>query len=131
MQIGFVADHEDWEYWPQAKIYLEPARKVGGFASVIEPDEILWAVMDGDELLACATAWLGDGFVEIKLVGGKRHRLWIKELDEMIGKAAKDAGAGMLVAFGRHGWTGVLARQGWTIKKMDNGNMAYMRRLEV
>ena len=130
MNIGSVPNPQEWEHWPQAREYLEPARKLGGFESVIDPDEALWAVMDGDELIACATAWLGDGFVEVKLVGGKDYRRWLGPLDDMIGAAAKEAGATRLVAWGRSGWTKVLAAQGWETSRMSDGSTAYSRRLE-
>jgi hypothetical protein len=130
MEIGSVTSPREWTHWKAAEAFLEPARKLGGFAEVIDPDEALWAVMDGDELIACATAWLGDGFVEIKLVGGRDHRRWIAELDDVIGRASRDAGASRLTAYGRGGWTKILAAQGWEHLKMDDGSTAYSRRLE-
>jgi hypothetical protein len=129
--IGSVPDPQSWEHWSQAEAFLEPARKLGNFATVIDPDEALWAVMDGDELLGCATAWLGEGFVEVKLVGGRDHRRWVSELDQVIGAAAAEAGATRLTAWGRAGWTKILRAHGWENQKMTDGSMAYSRRLEV
>lgn len=86
---------------------------MGGFADVIDPDEALWVVLEDGELLAAATAWLGDGFVEVGLVGGKDHRRWLKELDSVIGAAAREAGATRLQAMGRRGWTKALCALGW------------------
>lgn len=129
MLIGSVPNPRDWSLWPQAEAFLEPARKLGGFESVIDPDEALWAVMDDGELIGCATAWLGEGFVEVKLVGGRDHRRWIKELDQLIGRAAREAGASRLTAFGRGGWRKILAAQGWESLKLSDGNTAYSREL--
>jgi hypothetical protein len=112
--VGAVANPTQWHRWNEAKAYLEPARARGDFKDVIEPDEALYVVLDGDELLGCATAWLStDGYVEVKLVGGKDHRRWIAQLDEAIGAAAKRAEARKLLAIGRRGWMRSIQRLGW------------------
>lgn len=129
MQIGSVPAPLEWAHWPEAEAFLEPARKLGGFDSVIDPDEALWAVMDEGELLGCATAWLQGELCEVKLVGGRDHRRWIKELDQLIGRAAREAGASRLTAFGRGGWRKILAAQGWESLKLSDGNTAYSREL--
>ena len=130
MQIGSVPAPLEWTHWKAAEGFLEPARALGGFDSVIDPDEALWAVMDGDELIGCATAWLQGELCEVKLVGGRDHRRWIKQLDERIGAAALEAGATRLTAWGRAGWTKILRAQGWESQKMTDGSTAYSRRLE-
>ena len=129
MQIGSVPNPRDWHLWPQAAAYLEPARKMGGFATAIDPDEALWVVLDEGELLACATAWLGDGFVEVKLVGGRDHRRWLKQLDEVIGAAAREAGATWMQAFGRRGWVKALGVNGWDSLGEVDGMTVYRREL--
>ena len=130
LNIGSVPAPLEWKHWKAAEALLEPARVLGGFEAVIEPDEALWVVMDGDELLACATAWLGEGFVEVKLVGGRDYRRWLKPLDDVIGRAAAEAGATRLLAWGRSGWVKILRAHGWENQKMTDGDMAYSRRLE-
>lgn len=129
MMIGSVPNPREWEHWPQAEAFLEPARKLGGFASVIDPDEALWAVMDEGELIACATAWLDGELCEVKLVGGRDYPRWLGQLDNAIGAAAAKAGATLLTAWGRAGWTKVLAARGWETSKMTDGSTAYSRRL--
>lgn len=129
MEIGSVPNPREWHLWPQAAAFLEPARKLGGFEDVIDPDEALWAVMDDGELIGCATAWLGDGFVEVKLVGGRDHRRWIKQLDDTIGAAASEAGATMLTAMGRRGWAKILRALGWAVIGEDEGMTFYRREL--
>src|SRR5690348_10300518 len=112
--IGAVANPTGWHRWEEAKALLEPARARGDFPSVIEPDEVLFAVMDGDDLLAVATAWLStDKYVEVKLIGGRDHRRWLVELDKVIGAAAAEAGATRLIGIGRAGWSKILQRNGW------------------
>jgi hypothetical protein len=112
--IGSVPDPLNWERWDEAKALLEPARRRGDFPSVIEPDEALWAVMDGNELIAVATAWLSsDHYVEVKLIGGRDHKRWLAELDRVIGKAGAAAGATRMMAIGRAGWWRNLKARGW------------------
>jgi hypothetical protein len=129
MQIGSVPAPLEWTHWPQAEAFLEPARKLGGFDSVIDPDEALWAVMDEGELIGCATAWLGDGFVEVPLVGGRDCRRWIAELDQVIGSAAKEAGATWMRAMGRRGWIKILCALGWEVVGEVDGSTVYRREL--
>jgi hypothetical protein len=117
--IFVVPNPTSWERWEEAKALLEPARARGDFEDVIEPDEALFVVMEGDELLAAATAWLGtdnatgEKRVEVKLIGGRDHHRWIGELDEAIGAAAREAGATRMVAIGRRGWLRSIAPLGW------------------
>jgi hypothetical protein len=114
MQVGVVPNPRSWERWQEAEALLEPARARGDFPSVLSGNEILFGVLDGDELLAVATAWLStEGYVEIKLVGGRDHRRWLKQLDEAIGAAAREAGASRLVGIGRAGWLRELRHLGW------------------
>jgi hypothetical protein len=131
MQIGVVVDPHSWVHWDEAKTYLEPAAKQGGFIEVLEPDEELFAVLDGDTLLAVATAWFSadERMVEVKLVGGREHRRWIKELDGFVGACAAAAGATQLRAWGRAGWIKSLGAAGWDHSKLEDGSMGYVRRL--
>jgi hypothetical protein len=128
--VGSVADPLQWDRWPEAETLLEPARARGEFATVIEPDEALYVVLDGDDLLACATAWLStDGFVEVKLVGGRDHGRWLAELNDVIGNAARAAGANELRAWGRRGWAKKLGALGWAAFPIDKETNGYVRRL--
>lgn len=114
VEIGVVPNPREWDRWGEAEAFLEPARARGDFPSVLEPGEILWAVLDDGDLTGCATAWLSsDGFVEVKLLGGRNCRRWLKALDERIGAAAAEAGATRLVGIGRVEWTRILRRNGW------------------
>jgi hypothetical protein len=132
MQIGWVPNPKSWERWPEAEALLKPAAARGDFKDVLDPDELLWAVLDGEELLAAATAWLStDGYVEVKLVGGRDHRRWLKQLDEEIGKAAREAGATRLIAIGRRGWLKSISALGWAkISETDPQTWVFARQLE-
>ena len=129
MQIGWVPNPRAWELWPEAERLLKPAAERGDFTDVLEPDEILWAVIDDGRLLAAATAWLStEGHVEVKLVGGREHRRWLKQLDETIGAAAREAGASRLIGIGRHGWLRELRALGWAkIGEVDAKTFVYAR----
>jgi hypothetical protein len=119
VEIGSVPNPQSWGRWSEAEAFLEPARELGGFEAVIEPDEALWAVMDGDQLLGCATAWLG----------GRDYRRWIAKLDEAIGAAARGAGATRLTAYGRGGWRRALKPLGWVSLGELDGMTVYRREL--
>lgn len=131
MIIAVVADPLNWDRWQEAKAYLEPARARGDFPDIIEPDEEMFAVLDGDALLAVATAWFSvDGnYVEVALVGGKDRHRWLKQLDEVIGAAARGAGATRLTACGRRGWLRELRALGWDRIGEVDGSFIYAREL--
>lgn len=112
--IGAIINPRQWDKWEEAEAFLEPARARGGFPSVLDDDELLFAVLEGDDVLAVATAWLSsDGFVEVKLIGGRDHRRWLRALDELIGAEAAAAGATRMIGIGRAGWSRILQRNGW------------------
>ena len=128
--VRHVADPERSEHWPEFKAFLEPARVRGGCDTLIGPNEVLWAVLDGNKAIGAATArLLVDDTAEVVLVGGVRHREWIKELDDRIGAAAAEAGATHLRAYGRRGWLKSLCANGWERKGQRDGFVAYEREL--
>ena len=130
MLIGSVADPLLWDRWPEAEALLEPARERGDFASCLEPDEALYVVLDGDELLAAATAWLStDNYAEVKLLGGRDYRRWLKQLDERIGADARGAGATRMIGIGRRGWAKELQRLGWDKLGEKDGMILFSRDL--
>ena len=130
-RVRVVPNPQSWSKWEQAKAFLEPARARGDFPDVIEPDEELFAVLDGDELLACATAWFNadENYVEVKLVGGREYRRWLADLDEYIGAAASEAGATRMIAMGRAGWRKALSALGWAVIGETGGSTIYARDL--
>ena len=131
MNIGCVPDPESWDRWPEAEAILrfaqarDPDRK-----AILRPHFTVWAVMDGDELLAAATARLTvENTCEVVLVAGKDHRRWLKQLDEKIGAAAAEAGATRMSAIGRAGWAKSLKALGWA-SEGDGRVRNYWRALE-
>lgn len=131
MEIGYVPNPRDWERWPEAEALLEPARARGDFPSVLNGHEILFAVMDGEEMLAAATAWLStDAYAEVKLIGGRDHRRWLKQLDDTIGAAAREAGATRLLAIGRLGWWKTIKAHGWEKLQPVEDHWLFERQLE-
>jgi hypothetical protein len=128
LQIGWVPEPEKWDRWPEAEAMLrfaqarDPDRK-----SILRPHFSVWAVMDGDELLAAATARLTvEQECEVVLVAGKDHRRWLKELDQRIGAAAAEAGATQMSAIGRAGWAKSLKALGWASE--GDGRIRVFRR---
>jgi hypothetical protein len=129
LNIGAVLDPQGWCRWEEAKALLEPARELGGQDSVHSPDQALWIVLDGTEMLAACTARITEVGCEVILVGGREHRRWLGELSEELGAAAKEAGAKRMVAIGRRGWLKSLLRLGWA-KHGETGDMTvYTREL--
>jgi hypothetical protein len=87
--------------------------------------------MEGNDLLAVATAWLStERYVEVKLIGGRDHRRWLKELDDKIGAEAAQAGAALMIGIGRAGWAKSLKRIGWERIRAVDDHWLYARRLE-
>jgi hypothetical protein len=134
MLIGAVSDPLEWDRWPEAEALLEPARARGDFPAALDPDEALYVVLDGDELLAAATAWMGrrdgEAFVEVKLIGGRDHRRWLGQLDERIGADARQAGAVRMIGIGRAGWGRILQRNGWVKCQPVEDHWLFVRELE-
>jgi hypothetical protein len=115
MEIGCVPDPLNWDRWPEAETMLQRAQAYdGNRRPVLRPHFTIWAVMDGDDLLAAATARLtAEKGCEIVLCAGRDHRRWVKELSEKIGVAAAEAGATHIAIFGRAGWAKSLKALGW------------------
>lgn len=130
MQIGGVLNPTEWHLWDEAKAYLEPARALGGQPEVIRPDIALWVVMDGNELLAAATARITAEGCEVILVGGRDRKRWLAQLDQEIGSAAAEAGATQMLACGRRGWLRELKRLGWDSREGEDGMIVYSRELK-
>jgi hypothetical protein len=91
-------------------------------------DEVLFAVMDGDELLAVATAWLSTRALR-RGQADRRAGLppLARQLDEVIGAAAAEAGATRL---DRHWarWVGEkLQRNGWAKLQPVEDHWLYAR----
>lgn len=128
MQIGLVPSPREWDLWPEAEALLDPARKLGDFDTVLDDRELLWAVMDSGELLACATTRMTtDKHWEVILVGGHDYRRWVGELDNILGRAARDAGADRMLAMGRAGWRRALEALGWDRMGVVDGMTVYTR----
>jgi hypothetical protein len=132
VNIGYVPDPLKWDRWTEAAALLEPARATADEVfELIGFNHLLWAVMDGDELLAVATARLTeDGDCEVILVGGRDHQRWLRELNDGLGAEARRAGARRLVASGRRGWVKALRALGWDSLSVGADTL-YSRELEA
>lgn len=128
MQVGWVADPLNWDRWPEAEALLEKAWHPSA-GPMLDTNYLVWAVLDGDDLLAAATARLTeDDECEVILVGGRDRHRWLAELDQRIGAAASEAGATRMVACGRRGWVRELGRLGWD-SEGEGRQTAYSREL--
>lgn len=131
MEIGCVPFPRQWDRWPEAEALLEPARKLAdNMDTVLDDGELLWAVMDGDDMVAAITTRMTtDNHWEVLLIGGRDYRRWVEQLDAMFGCAARAAGAVRLVAMGRRGWLKSLLRLGWGQFGVVDGMTVYAREL--
>lgn len=129
LEIGVVPEPESSEHWEALQAFLRPAADRGGLDSLLDENELLWAVLEENRPIAAATArLLTDGTCEVALVGGIDHRKWLKPLDDAIGRAAREAGALRLRAYGRRGWARVL---GWKVLGEREGFTGYERDLRA
>jgi hypothetical protein len=127
LQIGCVPDPKGWDRWPEAEAMLEGARDYDNDRKpILRPHFTVWAVLDGDELLAAATARLAGELCEIVLCGGRDHRRWVRQLSERIGSAAAEAGATQIAIIGRAGWAKSLKALGWASE--GDGRIRVFRR---
>jgi hypothetical protein len=128
VDVGIVSDPEASPYWADFKAFLGPAAARGGLDTLIGENELLWGVLAENEAIGAATARLIDGgkVAEVVLVGGRDFRRWIRELDDAIGRAARDAGATSMLATGRKGWARVL---GWQLTGREGEMCRYERAL--
>ena len=110
--------------WGAIKALLEPAAKRGE-VPVLEPHELVWVVIDEGQLLGAATTRVTPGWAEVVLVGGTDHQRWIGELDDLLGRWARDEGKNRLRAYGRKGWARVL--KDWTVLGEEQGVTGYER----
>jgi hypothetical protein len=130
--IGWVNDPLNWDRWSEAMELLEPAQaRADEILDLLGFNEVLWAVLEDDELLGVATTRLTEaGDCEVVLVGGRDHQRWVAELNEVLGAEARIAGAKRLVASGRRGWTKALRALGWDSQCVGRDTY-YMRELEA
>jgi hypothetical protein len=127
--IGLVPNPREWDRWPDAEALLEPARKLAdNMDTVLDDGELLWVVMDGDELVAAITTRMTtEKHWEVLLIGGRDHRSWVPKLNILFGAASAEAGATHMVALGRRGWLRELKRLGWAEHGVVDGMTVFSR----
>lgn len=127
LDIGIYPDAQNSAEWPEIEAFLRPAAVMGGLDIEQGPGWTVWTVHKEGVLVAAANVRRTvNKEAEVTLVGGNGFREWIKPLDDMIGKWAKEEGCHKLVSCGRKGWSKVL---GWSIVGERNGFAAYERSL--
>jgi hypothetical protein len=132
VNIGWIENPKDWNRWPEAEALLEPAwRRADDLPEILDKNDVLFVVMDGDELIAAlTTAFFAElKMMEVTLVGGRDHRRWLAEADKLIGAVAAEAGATRLTAIGRRGWAKSLERLGWDNMGEVDGATVFSRKL--
>jgi len=124
--VGVVEDPENSVCWEDVKRHLEPAAGRNGIP-LLEQHDLVWIVAHDGKLKGAATTRLSsEGYAEVVLVGGRDHRLWLKQLDQKIGEWATSEGCHTLAACGRKGWRRSL---GWDVLGEHAGNVIYGRKL--
>lgn len=123
LTIGLIGQPLEWELWTAARDMLDPALAHSDEtwpeveARLASSHDQLWAVIDGDELVASAITRLIPGrlgeVAEIFICGGRGFRRWASALTETIIAAAQDKGCTAVRCFGRKGWAPTLAPLGF------------------
>lgn len=122
--IGMIRDPLQWDRWPEARAMLDPALQRSDDAwpeieAALSFDDMqLWAVLDGQSLLAAAVTRIaltkGKEVIELFLLGGEQHQRWLAALDDTICQNAPPSCVAIR-AFGREGWKKPLGVQGWRV----------------
>ena len=77
----------------------------------------MWAIYEGEEMVGVATTRIADypakRFLAVDFIAGERVREWIEQLDETLGRFARDVGAKAMEGIGRKGWDGLMRSRGW------------------
>ena len=125
MIVSYLPNPVQHPLWESIKALLKPAADFGDIP-IRDDDELVWIAFEGTVLFAAATTLLwDDGEAELRLAGGYRHRDWIQQMDEVVSKWARDAGASRLTMRGRRGWTRYAARFGWEPLGTEDGRQLY------
>lgn len=125
LEIGTIPEPEASEHWEALQAFLRPAAERAGLGHLIGEDELLWAVLAQNRAIAAATVRLtADDVMEVVLMGGVNHRLWLKELEDAIAACARANGARKLRAYGRRGWK----RAGWWREVGEKGGWTLFER---
>ena len=121
--IGRIESPVTWPRWAEARALLHPAlMRSDEDWPEIETELAtegmqLWVVLDGNAMLAAAVTRIaqtrGGEVVEIFLVGGAGYARWIGPLNDEIEEQSRDIGCVAMRAWGRKGWTNILADLGW------------------
>lgn len=128
--IGIWPNVQDTAEWSAVEALLKPAAEFGGVAIERGPGWLVWTIHKDGELVGAANVKLAsDKTAEVALVGGTGFREWIAPLDDLIGCWAFEEGCTALRAFGRKGWAPILSKLGWRAERLEDGGMAYERKL--
>jgi hypothetical protein len=132
LSIGIELQPRETPFWTQIEAYLAPAAERGG-VPLLDDDETCWTVFGWEGfwtpqrvLLGAATVRRTEDAAEVVLVGGRNFRRWLKPLDEMLARWARDTGAVRMIATGRKGWCREL---GWNVMGHEGDFYRFERRI--
>ncbi len=126
MQFAYLPDAHLHPLWPDIERILQPAGE--GFDPAAD---VVWVAFEGATLWGAATTRLRtDGIARLRLMGGRRFREWMGELDRTVTAWARDCGSEKIVMTGRKGWRRFADRYGWTeLNTEDGGKINFEKRL--
>lgn len=127
MEVSYLPDAHLHPLWSGIERILAPASDGDVFDPAID---VVWIAYEGPTLWgACTTRLRTDGVARLRLMGGRRFKEWMGELDRIVTAWARDCGAPMIVMTGRKGWSRFADTYGWTVTGTDDGKINFEKQL--
>ena len=128
MLVSTLPEPERHPLWPGIHRLLAKAAARLGSAHVWEPDDLLWIVIDDQEIVAVLSSrLLVDGTAEIVNGSGHRAAQWVRPMDEKLCQWARAAGAPAIICRGRKGWGRLGRGLGWKVVGRDGAAMVFRK----
>lgn len=127
IRLGYCPDAPEQPYWGEIERILAPAAARGGIP-VWEPGELVWIGIEHGKVIAAATTRMLDAdTAELINVGGESLKRWVADMEALLCRWARDAGAKRFITRGRKGW--LRFKLGWKPCGKENGMILFEKAL--